>query len=382
MTATNAEIEAEMKLRAFGESISAIYKSEIPSAPSPASMPEVLATDVVKYDIRCIKEKDSILLKIKDNITNRDYRITIQGKDNDIGWSSFKKYYQNDFEKFYQSLELCIEGNTNGLTCNIIEAQNEVIMEIKSSIGLFIWHYSHQIVVPIEENEDEVLKGKNEELKALMASMNMEQLNGIMEEVGETKKEEAKNAKETEKQNRVKFWVEKFKTEKMKVEELRNKLATAYVKEEMRNEVNEKKKGKGKVKAKACGCKARKCFANKKLQYEGAVKGKAYNDFKPCSGKAVNNGYCEKHAGEAEGMKYGNTKDGTYGEPFSFPYHTLPHQKEWVKMIYTLHPEIKPAEEKEGLKTYEIFEGFGKVPTAEQVEKNRQAYNKFVSGRK
>ena len=164
MTATNAEIEAEMKLRAFGESISAIYKSEIPSAPSPASMPEVLATDVVKYDIRCIKEKDSILLKIKDNITNRDYRITIQGKDNDIGWSSFKKYYQNDFEKFYQSLELCIEGNTNGLTCNIIEAQNEVIMEIKSSIGLFIWHYSHQIVVPIEENEVEVLKNKNEEL--------------------------------------------------------------------------------------------------------------------------------------------------------------------------------------------------------------------------
>lgn len=174
MTATNAEIEAEMKLRAFGESISAIYKSEyevdeavvavIPSAPSPASMPEVLATDVVKYDIRCIKEKDSILLKIKDNITNRDYRITIHGKDNDIGWSSFKKYYQNDFEKFYQSLELCIEGNTNGLTCNIIEAQNEVIMEIKSSIGLFIWHYSHQIVVPIEENEVEVLKNKNEEL--------------------------------------------------------------------------------------------------------------------------------------------------------------------------------------------------------------------------
>ena len=37
---------------------------------------------------------------------------------------------------------------------------------------------------------------------------------------------------------------------------------------------------------------------------------------------------------------------------------------------------------KEGLKTYEIFEGFGKVPTAEQVEKNRQARNKFVSGRK
>tara|TARA_R110001606_G_scaffold33097_1_gene99349 strand:+ start:72 stop:317 length:246 start_codon:yes stop_codon:yes gene_type:complete len=37
---------------------------------------------------------------------------------------------------------------------------------------------------------------------------------------------------------------------------------------------------------------------------------------------------------------------------------------------------------KEGLKAYEIFEGFGKVPTAEQVEKNRQARNKFVSGRK
>jgi len=168
-----------MKLRAFGESISAIYKSEyevdeavvaeasyadFPSAPSPASMPEVLATDVVKYDIRCIKEKDSILLKIKDNITKRDYRVTIQEKDNDSRWSSFKKYYQNDFEKFYQSLELCIEGNIDGLTCNIIEAQNEVIMEIKSSIGLFIWHYSHQIVVPIEENEVEVLRDKNEEL--------------------------------------------------------------------------------------------------------------------------------------------------------------------------------------------------------------------------
>lgn len=136
----------------------------VPSAPSPSSMPEVMAAEVVKYDIRCIKEKDSILLKIKDNITKRDYRVTIQEKDNDIRWSSFKKYYQNDFEKLYQSLELCIEGNTDGLTCNIIEAQNKVIMDIKSSIGLFIWHYSHQIVVPIEKNEVEVLRDKNEEL--------------------------------------------------------------------------------------------------------------------------------------------------------------------------------------------------------------------------
>jgi len=107
----------------------------VPSAPSPSSMPEVVAAEVVKYNIRCIKEKDSILLKIKDNITKRDYRVTIQEKDNDSRWSSFKKYYQNDFEKFYQSLELCIEGNIDGLTCNIIEAQNKVIMDINYTVG-------------------------------------------------------------------------------------------------------------------------------------------------------------------------------------------------------------------------------------------------------
>jgi hypothetical protein len=35
-------------------------------------------------------------------------------------------------------------------------------------------------------------------------------------------------------------------------------------------------------------------------------------------------------------------RDGIYGESYDFPFHTSPSDKEWVEMMYTLHPYLKP----------------------------------------
>ena len=177
----------------------------------------------------------------------------------------------------------------------------------------------------------------------------------ITEYTAEELKALLKNAEEVEKKEKSSKW-EKRKTiltketEKLKKPDLVKMYVELKIKEEKRQEVNEKKKGKSKKSGSTVGkCPARKCIKNEELENTKYCKitGYKFNDFKMCGKKSVEGSrFCEKCHSEAEGFVHKLPRDGVMGEKYSFPLHTLKSQKLWVKMIYELHPEINPEEEK------------------------------------
>ena len=219
-----------------------------------------------------------------------------------------------------------------------------------------------------------------------LGNASAEQLGALMALLAEQKKEKVEAEKKTQENARETRKAE-IKTELLKPaknggktrEQMAELLAGFMEEKEHKKIVNKKKENKTvKAESSAPKCRARKCYKNEELYNEekyGKIRGGRFNAFKPCGGKCVaGKSFCAKHSAEAEGMKYGNTKDGNHGEPFSFPYHTLPHQREWVKMVYELHPEIKPAEEekpaeeKEEEKPAEEVEG-----SAEELEEEEES---------
>ena len=103
------------------------------------------------------------------------------------------------------------------------------------------------------------------------------------------------------------------------------------------------------------GCKARWCKHNPLLHYEGtlAPSSKKWNDFKRCSKTVHEDGLCSRHYGPAKDHPFWPSRiqgrewerDGIHGQPYHFPHHTLEKHKQWVEMIYTLHPDIRPVPE-------------------------------------
>ena len=99
------------------------------------------------------------------------------------------------------------------------------------------------------------------------------------------------------------------------------------------------------------GCKSRRCIHNPALPYyEGKTMYRKFNDFKRCSKTVHEDGFCSLHYGpsklrpwEFQGREW--ERDGIHGQPYHFPHHTLEKHKQWVEMIYTLHPDIRPVPE-------------------------------------
>lgn len=99
------------------------------------------------------------------------------------------------------------------------------------------------------------------------------------------------------------------------------------------------------------GCKANKCKKTVGLIYNGNLV-EGWNDFERCSKKVYKDGFC-KRCYEPD-KRYKSPafipdqlwkRDGIYGEPYDFPYHKKESEKEWVKMMYTLHPHLRTKEE-------------------------------------
>ena len=104
-------------------------------------------------------------------------------------------------------------------------------------------------------------------------------------------------------------------------------------------------------------CKARVCIKN--ANFNNTLKG--WNDFKRCNKKIYQDGFCRtcfnkdlrKNVGTMKMQKEGYPwdarwkRDGVYGEPYDFPYHTEEEEGSlaWVEKIYILHPEIRPQKE-------------------------------------
>jgi len=98
-------------------------------------------------------------------------------------------------------------------------------------------------------------------------------------------------------------------------------------------------------------CKANACVRNKNLIYPKNVRLRVWNDFVRCNKKVYNDGFCKmcyepdkryKSRVWIDDQKW--KRDGIYGESYDFPFHTSPKEKEWVEMMYYLHPHLKPKE--------------------------------------
>ncbi len=96
-------------------------------------------------------------------------------------------------------------------------------------------------------------------------------------------------------------------------------------------------------------CKANRCIRNKNIVYPKIVRGSVWNDFERCNKKVYKDGFC-KMCYEPD-KRYKSSvwiddqrwkRDGIYGQPYDFPFHTSPNEKEWVEMMYVLHPHLKP----------------------------------------
>ena len=96
-------------------------------------------------------------------------------------------------------------------------------------------------------------------------------------------------------------------------------------------------------------CKANKCVKNRNLSYGGVSACRVLNDFKRCSSKVYKEGFCKRcyeHDTRASNPRWIPDqlwkRNRIYGEPYDFPYHQTKNEKDWVEMIYTLHPHIRP----------------------------------------
>ena len=120
-------------------------------------------------------------------------------------------------------------------------------------------------------------------------------------------------------------------------------------------------------------CKANKCVKTEGLVYNGKVlpinRG-GYNDFVRCSKKVYKDGFC-KRCYEPD-KRYKSKvwipdqlwkRDGIYGEPYDFPYHKAEDEKEWVKMMYTLHPHLRTKENSQSID----IEGKSKIENEDKV---------------
>ena len=94
-------------------------------------------------------------------------------------------------------------------------------------------------------------------------------------------------------------------------------------------------------------CKANQCIKNNSLFHEGQLS--PWNDFEKCSKPIFKEGFCKRCFSKDHRFKNNNwikdqlwKRDGIYGEPYDFPYHTKKSDKVWVEKIYTLHPDIRP----------------------------------------
>jgi len=99
-------------------------------------------------------------------------------------------------------------------------------------------------------------------------------------------------------------------------------------------------------------CQSRRCIENTSLKKYNIL-GSKWIDFKRCNKKVFKDGFCKmcyeydkrdpKHKTTINDQRW--KRDGIYGQPYDFPFHVKEHEKQWVKMIYELHPTINPENE-------------------------------------
>ena len=129
--------------------------------PAPAPQEVVSAQEVIKYRINCFMEDNDIHIKIKDNLSNTSYG-EVYSKDGEF-WSENSKYFQDNFERFYEILKDCLEGNNTEIKTDINSDHRDKLQIILVYQGLF----NFRVIIDIPKEEDEIdrLKAEINDLK-------------------------------------------------------------------------------------------------------------------------------------------------------------------------------------------------------------------------
>ena len=149
--------------------VSIIMDSQITSSnttypspePAPAPQEVVSAQEVIKYRMNCFMEDNDIHIKIKDNLSNTSYS-EVYSKDGEF-WSENSKYFQDNFERFYEILKDCLEGNNTEIKTDINGDHRDKLQIILVYHGLF----DFRVIIDIPKEEDEIdrLKAEINDLK-------------------------------------------------------------------------------------------------------------------------------------------------------------------------------------------------------------------------
>ena len=138
-------------------------KEYVAPSPEPAPVPQevVSAQEVIKYRMNCFMEDNDIHIKIKDNLSNTSYG-GVYSKDGEF-WSENSKYFQDNFERFYEILKDCLEGSNTEIKTDINSDHRDKLQIILVYQGLFDFRVI--IDIPKEENEIDRLKAEINDLK-------------------------------------------------------------------------------------------------------------------------------------------------------------------------------------------------------------------------
>ena len=138
-------------------------KEYVAPSPEPAPAPQevVSAQEVIKYRMNCFMEDNDIHIKIKDNLSNTSYG-GVYSKDGEF-WSENSKYFQDNFERFYEILKDCLEGSNTEIKTDINSDHRDKLQIILVYQGLFDFRVI--IDIPKEENEIDRLKAEINDLK-------------------------------------------------------------------------------------------------------------------------------------------------------------------------------------------------------------------------
>ena len=133
---------------------------QYPEAPSPAPEPDLIVEAHEIKVISCTKENDIVEIVYIDE----EKYIKKISKDDGLWKDEYSKYFQNDFNKFYNVLEKCFTDKNFYVKWNIKDKTiNNVIIQIYCEDDLF--GFKVDIFIEREENRIDILERKVKELE-------------------------------------------------------------------------------------------------------------------------------------------------------------------------------------------------------------------------
>ena len=118
-----------------------------------------------KYQIHLNRiEKKDIYLSVENKNERTKYEITFS--ESSSFWIQHMKFFQNDFDQFYRSLNIVFDNQSKGMQWKIIKETNEKIsINMKYDPGILIFGFDITFEVPREEDRIERLVKKVEKLE-------------------------------------------------------------------------------------------------------------------------------------------------------------------------------------------------------------------------